>query len=88
MLLFSEMLVQFGSLGMSLIAFLASKNFKFYVLNDQETNYLLFLVYLFYHLVVSTDNSSEFVPAVLYSSLMKFSYICQQKKFNNGENEF
>ena len=34
MLLFPEMLVQVGSLGISLISFLASRIFKFYVLND------------------------------------------------------
>ena len=34
MLLFPEMLVQVGSLRMSLISFLALRIFKFYVLND------------------------------------------------------
>ena len=41
MLLFPEMLVQVGSLEISLISFLVSRIFKFYVLNDQETNHLI-----------------------------------------------
>ena len=47
MLLFPEVLVQFGSLGMSLISFLASRIVKFYVLNDQETNHLIVFSMLF-----------------------------------------
>ena len=66
MLLFSEMLVQFGSLGMSLISFLASRIFKFYVLNDQETNHLIVFSMLFV-LPPGCIDSWGFVPAVLYS---------------------
>ena len=47
MLLFSEMLLQFGSIGMFLISFLISRIFKFYVLNDQETNHLIIFSMLF-----------------------------------------
>ena len=47
MLLFPEVLVQFGSLEMSLISFLASRIVKFYVLNDQETNHLIVFSMLF-----------------------------------------
>ena len=65
MLLFPEMLVQVGSLKMSLISFLTSRIFKFYVLNDQETNHLIVFSMLFVLSPVCID-SWEFVPAVLY----------------------
>ena len=67
MVLFPEMLVQFGSFGMSLISFLVSRIFKFYVLNDQETNHLIVFSMLFV-LPPGCIGSWGFVPAVLYSS--------------------
>ena len=66
MVLFPEMLVQVGSLGMSSISFLASRIFKFYVLNDQKTNQLIFS--MLFVLPSGCIDNWGFVPAVLYSS--------------------
>ena len=67
MLLFPEILVQFGSLRMSLISFFASRIFEFYLLNDQETNHLIVFSMLFV-LPPGCIDSWGFVPTVLYSS--------------------
>ena len=66
-LLFSEMLVQFGLLVMSSISFFASKIIKFYVLNDKKTNHQIAISMLF---VLSPHciDSWGFIPAILYSS--------------------
>ena len=67
MLLFPDILVQFGSLGMSLISFLASRIIEFYLLNDQETNHLIVFSMLFV-LPPGCIDSWGLVPTVLYSS--------------------
>ena len=67
MLLFPEILVQFGSLRMSLISFFASRIFGFYLLNDQETNHLIVFSMLFV-LPPGCIDSWGVGPTVLYSS--------------------
>ena len=66
MLLLSGMLVLFGLLRMSLISFSISRIFKFYVLNDQETNQLIVFSMLFVFQPDCTC-SWELVLAVLCS---------------------
>ena len=46
MLLLPVMLVQFGSLGRSLISFLVLRILKIYVSNDYETNHLIVCIRL------------------------------------------